>query len=182
MRLFVGLELPPAVRESLAGLAHGLQGARWITPENLHVSLRFIGEVDHGEAEDIDLALAAVRAPAFAMTLSGVGTFGSGAKVRALWAGVEAQPSLMHLQDKIESALVRTGLPPEPRKFKPHVTLARFRSRPGPGLHDYLSGHALFRAGPIEVDGFLLIRSHLSKNGSIYEPLRTYPLSAVQPA
>jgi 2'-5' RNA ligase len=179
MRLFVGLELPPQVRAAMAGLQYGLPGARWITADNLHVTLRFIGEVEHGLAEDIDSALSAVHAAGFTLAIAGVGTFGNGSKVRALWAGIEAQPALMHLQDKIESALVRTGLPPEARKFKPHVSLARFKTRPGPGLNEYLSGHALFRAGPVEVEDFVLFRSHLSKSGSIYEPLRVYPLATV---
>ena len=179
MRLFVALSLPDEVRARLATVANGLPGARWVAPDNLHLSLRFLGELDGAEAADVDAALAQVRAPAFDMTLSGVGHFGEGRNLRALWVGVAPNPALMPLQDKVEKALVRAGLAPEGRKFKAHVTLARFKRNPGPRLHRYLADHNLLRAGPIPVPDFKLYSSFLSSQGALYTLEAAYPLEAL---
>src|SRR5690349_8315737 len=112
-RLFVALELPEAVRRHLALLQAGVPGARWIEPANLHLTLRFIGEVEDGLLHEIDEALLGIRAPSFDLTLEGVGQFGTGTRARTLWAGVSRVDALGHLQQKIESALVRAGLPAE---------------------------------------------------------------------
>src|SRR5947209_7910180 len=121
MRLFVGLALPRVLKERLAMLAGGLPGARWVPTENYHLTLRFIGETPAYKAEEIDHALAALRAPAFSLTLSGIGVFEKGGRSVSLWAGVERNPQLDHLQGKIETALQRAGMPPERRRFSPHV-------------------------------------------------------------
>ena len=178
MRLFVALPLPDGVRERLARLANGLPGARWVAPENLHLSLRFLGELDGAEAAEVDLALGRLRAPAFEMSLSGVGHFGDGRNLRALWAGVEPNPALMGLQERVEQVLVGAGLAPEGRKFKPHVTLARFKRNPGARLRDYLVDHGLLRLGPIPVRDFRLYSSFLSSQGALYQVEASYPLEA----
>lgn len=176
MRLFVAITLPEDVRARLGALANGLPGARWIKPENLHLTLRFLGEIDNGAAADVDTSLAGLRAPGFALTLKGLGHFGEGRKLRALWVGVDPNSELMRLQEKIEQALQRMGLPPEGRKFKPHVSLARFNSNPGRRLQQYLTEHNLVRLGPIEVDSFELYSSFRSAEGSIYRVEASYPL------
>ena len=176
MRLFVALPLPEALRARLAAFAAGLPGARWVAPENLHVTLRFIGEVESSQARDIDASLAQVRAPRFPVTLAGVDRFGSGAKVRTLWAGVAANPALEHLYGRIERALRNAGLPPDGRKFKPHVTLARFKASPGGRLPEYLALHAPFRAEPFQAEAFVLYSSFLSHTGAIYTEEAAYPL------
>src|SRR6185437_1775902 len=129
IRLFVALDLPENIRARLLELQGGVPGARWSTNQQLHLTLRFIGEVDGDVAHDIDDTLAVIRAPAFALELSGVGEFG-GKNPRALWAGVKPNDALLHLQRKIETAMQRIGLPAEQRKFTPHVTLARLRGTP----------------------------------------------------
>ena len=101
-------------------------------PENHHLTLRFIGETPKHRAEEIDTALAALRAPGFPLTLAGVGCFAKGGSAVSLWAGVERNPALDHLQSKIETALQRAGLDPERRRFTPHVTLARLDNVPRP--------------------------------------------------
>ena len=131
MRLFLALSLPEPLRERLAALCTGLPGARWVAPENLHLTLRFIGEVDGSQARDLDAALAQVRAARLAVTLAGVDRFGSGRKLRALWVGVEPNPELDRLYRKLDHAVRDAGLAPEGRKFKPHVTLARFKGESG---------------------------------------------------
>ena len=135
--------------------------------------------MDNGTAADVDDALAAIQCPGFDLTLSGVGHFGEGRKIRALWVGVEANEALMRLQEKIEQAMIRAGLPPEPRKFKPHITLARFKSNPGPRLQTYLSEHNLLRAAPIALSSFELYSSFTSAEGAIYRVEASYDLGPV---
>ena len=178
MRLFVAIALPDDIRDRLAALQSGLPGARWVPPENLHLTLRFIGETDGRQAQDIDAALAGIGMPAFPIALARVDRFGSGSKVRSIWAGVEPNEPLRRLQAKVEQALQRTGLIPEGRKFKPHVTLARFNGGgPGARLYDYLSRQALFRAPSFEVRDFVLYSSFLSQTGAIYRAEAEYPLA-----
>lgn len=176
MRLFVALPLPEDARDRLAGLSSGLPGARWVADGNLHVTLRFIGEVGRTDAADIDDALSRIRAPAFEMALSGVGTFGSGRRVRALWVGISPEPRLVHLHGKVESTLVRAGLEPERRKFKAHVTLARFRAGAGGRIGGWIEHNHGFAAGPYAADRFTLFESRLGGEGPHYEPLAEYPL------
>jgi RNA 2',3'-cyclic 3'-phosphodiesterase len=177
MRLFVAVALPETIRWQLRLLCGGLPGARWVPPENFHLTLRFIGEVDGAEFHDIDAALAGIRAPRFTVSFAGVGHFGSGGKLRSIWAGVDKQPALTHLRDKIESAVVRAGAEPNGQKFHPHVTLARSKGEPVPKLGEFLVQHSLFRSQPFEVTHFTLFSSFLNHTAAIYTPERSYELS-----
>jgi 2'-5' RNA ligase len=177
LRLFVGIEFPPELKLRLSLLQSGIAAARWIDPGNFHLTLRFIGEIDEGTAADIDEALSRLKARPFSLQLSGVGVFG-GDKLRTLWVGVERDAALSTLQGKIEQALIRAGLPPEPRKFSPHVTLARLRDPRRHELQDYLTAHAQFRAEPLRVERFSLIASYPTKAGSVYEDQADYPLQS----
>lgn len=177
IRLFVGIELPSELRLRLSLLCGGVPGAKWVDPGNLHLTLRFIGEVDEGTASDIDQVLAQIRAPRFSLALAGVGHFGNGDTPRSLWAGVEKNPTLFHLHDKVETALMRLGLEPETRRYTPHVTLARLKRAAVPPLQEFLRNHALFRAEPFAVERFSLIASYPTKSGSIYEDQADYELA-----
>jgi 2'-5' RNA ligase len=176
LRLFVGIGFPPELKLRLSLLSSGIPGAKWVDPGNFHLTLRFIGETDEGVAADIDDALARLRSHRFALQLAGTGVFGGADKPRSLWVGVERSPELVALRDKIEQALVRVGLPPEPRKFSPHVTLARLHKPALNNLSGFLAAHAQFRAAPYPVEGFSLIASFQTKAGSIYEDQADYPL------
>jgi 2'-5' RNA ligase len=176
IRLFVGIVLPPELCLRLSLLQGGVPGATWVDPGNLHVTLRYIGEVDEGLAGDIDERLAQIVAKRFALTLAGAGRFATGDRPRTLWIGVEKSPELAHLRDKIETALIRLRLPPEPRRFMPHVTLARLRQASVPRLQAFLATHALFRAEPVAVDRFSLVASYPTKSGAIYEDAADYAL------
>ncbi len=176
MRLFVGLTLPESVRWQLTGLSSGLPGARWVPVENYHLTLRFIGEVDRHEAADIDAALAGISFRGFDLQLQGLGQFGDKRSTRAVWAGIASNPELTRLQAKIEQAIQRAGQAPESRKFKPHVTLARFKRPPGPKLMTYLTQHALFRSEPFPVNEFILFSSRLGGEGPVYQHEADYPL------
>jgi 2'-5' RNA ligase len=176
IRLFVALALPDRVAQGLLMIQSGVPGARWMDREQLHLTLRFIGEVDERDANAIDDALSAIAAPRFTLELKGVGEFG-GKHPRALWAGVAANETLMRLQRKIESALQRIGLPAEERKYTPHVTLARLRATPPGRVMDYLADHALYASGPFEVAEFILFSSQTTPSGSIYVAERSYALT-----
>ncbi len=177
MRLFVALDLPHALRQRLADLAMGLPGARWVPPENYHITLRFIGETQSHMAEEVDLALATLRGRSFSLSLAGVGTFEKSGRVSALWAGVERNPALEHLQGKIETALHRAGLPRERRRFTPHVTLARLDNPAPSKLVTWVQAHNLFRSEPVVFGHYTLFSSQLGKEQSVYTPEVEYPLA-----
>ena len=179
-RLFVAIPLPQEIRTQLSLLGAGLPGAKWVDADSLHLSLRFIGEVGGDLAEDIDAALQQVDAPAFDLSLSGIDCFESSGKVHTLWAGINKQPLLAHLRDKVESALVRAGCEPERRKFKPHITLARLRGNTDGGrLGAFFQRYNHITFGPFPVESFTLFRSHLGGEKAHYEPLVDYPLEPV---
>jgi 2'-5' RNA ligase len=176
LRLFVGIEFPPELKLRLSLLCTGISGAKWVDPGNLHLTLRFIGEIDEALAADVDEALGRLKARRFALQLAGIGVFG-GNRPHALWVGVEKNPELLGLRDKIEQALVRAGLEPEGRRFAPHVTLARLRDPVLDQLGQFLAAHAQFRAEPLPVEHFSLIASFPTKAGSVYEDQADYKLT-----
>ena len=142
-RLFTGLEIPKALGESLSLLRGGLPGARWIDPENYHVTLRFIGDVDDDIAQEIAWLLGKVRRKDFELRLDGLQSFG-GRKPRAVIAAVAPSQSVMELQAEHERLMQRVGLDPEARKYTPHVTLARLRDTSSFEVAEYLSARARF--------------------------------------
>jgi 2'-5' RNA ligase len=175
MRLFVALSLPGNVASTMFLIQSGVPGAKWQTREQLHLTLRFIGEVDGREANTIDDALSVIQAPRFELALKGVGEFG-GKNPRALWAGVSDPVVVTHLARKIETAMQRIGFAAEERKFTPHVTLARLRGAPASKVIDWLADHTLYTSASFDVPEFVLYSSQLSQGGSIYAPERVYPL------
>jgi 2'-5' RNA ligase len=175
MRLFVALTLPDIVADRLMLLQGGVPGARWQSREQMHLTVRFIGEVDGARMRDIDDALSSVQAPRFMLEIKGVGEFG-GRNPHALIALAAASEPLQHLNRKVETALQRIGLEAETRKYTPHVTLARLRGTSRGRVIDYLTDHALFASGPFEVNGFILYSSLLTSDGSKYRAERAYQL------
>jgi 2'-5' RNA ligase len=159
----------------LSLLYSGIPKARWVDPGNLHLTLRFIGEIPEAVAVDVDEALLRLRARRFSLQLAGTGVFG-GDRPRQLWVGVERNPELTALHDKVEQALTRIGLPPEPRKFAPHVTLARLYNPLADKVAEFLAVHGGFRVEPLPVEAFSLIASYPTKAGSVYEDQADYPL------
>jgi RNA 2',3'-cyclic 3'-phosphodiesterase len=177
MRLFVGIDLPWELREELARLRASLPGARWVPEENLHLTLRFIGEVDPNQAEDIDVALHGLRGKRFPLALSGIGTHNRNGRETQMWAGVEKSDALEHLQAKIETAVQRAGQKPERRRFLPHVTLARLDNLIDGRLAAYVQAHNLFRTRPVEINHVTLFSSLLGKEASVYTAEVEYKLA-----
>jgi 2'-5' RNA ligase len=178
LRLFTALEIPDALRSELAALQSGVPGARWVDPDNFHVTLRFIGEVDGAQARDIDEMLLGIRAPAFSLQIAGVGHFGDD-KPRVLYAAVASNPALDHLRRKVDSAVARAGLAIEGGKYRPHITLARFSGRDLAGHHlaQFLASHSLLRSAPFAVEQFSLFSSVTSSEGPVYTVEADYPLT-----
>jgi 2'-5' RNA ligase len=176
-RLFAALEMPDDVAHALTQLRGGLFGARWIEEEDLHLTLRFIGDIDARLAEEIEDELADIRKPAFAVTLERLDFFG-GDRPRAVVAKAKATPQLLALQAKIETALRRLGAPPEPRKFCPHVTLARLKGASVAGVADYLSARSYFQPTSFTADRFALFSARESVGGGPYVVERAFPLLA----
>jgi len=176
-RLFTALEIPRDAALSLSLLRGGLPGARWIDVENYHLTLRFIGDVQGYVADEIANALDRVRRPSFSLSLSGVGAFGS-KKPHAVWAGVSASPDLYALQGEIERICQRVGLPADPRKFSPHVTLARLKNGSPQDVAHYLSARGNFSTMPFRVGRFVLMSSRESVGGGPYVVEEAWTLGA----
>jgi 2'-5' RNA ligase len=174
-RLFTGIEIPAAIGEQLSYLRGGLPGARWIDPDNYHLTLRFVGDVDMRVAEKIAAGLARVRRPSFVMALSELGTLGT-RKPHAVVARPGISPELLDLQGEHERVMQRIGLPPETRKFTPHVTLARLRGAVGRDVADYLTIRGGFAAGPFTIERFVLYSARSSIGGGPYVVEEAYPL------
>ncbi len=176
MRLFVALDLPWSLRETLTGLCGGLVGARWMAPETLHLTLRFIGETRSHVADEIDLALQSLRGRRFELVLSGVGVFERNGRISTVWAGIERNERLDHLQGKIETALQRAGLPSERRRFQPHVSLARVDGVAEPVLAGWVQRHNLLRTQPVTMDSFTLFSSQPGPDQPVYTAEVDYEL------
>ena len=174
-RLFTGIEIPAEVALGLSTLRGGIPGARWVEPENYHLTLRFIGDVDGTIGREIIQMLGLVRRRGFELMLDGLGQFG-GRKPRAVFVAASLRPALIELQAEHERLLQRIGLAPEPRKYTPHVTLARLRDVSTHRVADYLSSRGPYRSEPFQVARFVLFSSRASTGGGPYVVEATYPL------
>ena len=177
MRLFVAIDLPEAVKERLTMISCGLPGARWLKAEQLHLTMRFIGEVDGDRFLDIRDELAEVSCESFPMQLQGVGFFPPRKKPRVVWVGLEKNEQLVRLRNRIESVLVRTGLEPEGRKFAPHITLARLNKTPASKVGRFLEHHSLFISPLFQVNEFRLYSSVLNAGGATHYVEQEYLLN-----
>lgn len=176
-RVFAALALPEDLRRSVASLAAGIEGARWTAPENLHVTLRFVGEVPEDRIGDLVGALGGVRAPALRVALRGTGYFGAGRRIRSVWVGVERTAEIVALRDRVERAVVGCGHGPGGGRFTPHVTVGRLRRPPRDHVRAWLESTAAFSAPPFECGGFALYESRLGRSGPAYRPLAGFGLA-----
>jgi 2'-5' RNA ligase len=174
-RLFTAIELPDGVREILSSVEEPLGGAKWVEDDDLHITLRFAGDIDNRTADEFAGALAEIDQEPFALRVEGVGAFG-GNDPRTLYAGLAPCPQLEALARAVERAARNAGLEAEGRKFKPHVTLARLRhARAGEVAH-VLQRHAGLRSEPFAVTRFVLLSSRPKVGGGPYVEEAAYPL------
>lgn len=176
LRLFAALEIPVDIAEELSRRQQGIPGARWAPPNHLHVTLRFFGETPEPLAAELDAELNRVQGSPMELSLEGVGTFGQGASLRTLWAGVADNPALRQLAGRCEAAARRAGCKPEPRPFQPHVTLAYLRRAEPQRVAAWVQGHNLLKSPPFRVTWFGLYSSWPSDEGSRYDLEREYAL------
>jgi len=175
-RLFVAIDFPAPVREQLALICFGLKDARWNDKDQMHLTVRFIGEVEGSRFLDVRDALEDVSAPPFDLRLKGLGHFPPRGRPHVLWAGADGGEALGVLHDRVEAAVVRAGLAPEGRKFHAHVTLARLKGTHPRHVAAYLGHNALFATGSFPVERFHLYSSVLSPKGALHRIEATYPL------
>jgi 2'-5' RNA ligase len=175
-RLFVAIRPPDHVRDLLIDAMDEGPSLRWVGDDNLHLTLRFIGEVERPVASDVAAALQQIRFPGFELRLSGLGRFdqkGGG----ALWAGVEPRKPVAELAAKVERACQSTGLEPERRAFHPHITLARYGRQGRDEARDFERRNSDLSSEPFAVDRFILFESRLSRHGAHYEEVAEYRLT-----
>ncbi len=174
-RLFVAIRPPEDVRERLLDLMEGIEGARWQDEEHLHLTLRFVGEVERPVANELAEALGRITAPRFTLQVAGVGHFERKGHPHAVWAGLGPNEGLDVLRQRVERACVNAGLERETRRFSPHITLARLGQGSGP-IGPWLAANGPLRTRAWEVEAFSLYESHLSQSGARYEEVVRYPL------
>lgn len=174
-RLFVAIRPPLHVREQLLALMGGVAGVRWQTDDQLHITLRFIGEVNRHTGSDIAAALGSVRHPPFEVSLNGIGTFGRRGQPGVLWAGPAPHQPLKALHKKVDQACVRTGIAPEGRAYHPHITLARLKRGSGT-VEGVAETYAGLTSPAFLIDSLTLFESTLPPDGAVYAPIERYPL------
>lgn len=175
-RLFVAIRPPLAIRHRLLAAMGGISGARWQSDDQLHLTLRFIGEVDRHQAGDVHAALGSIRHAPFDLSLNGIGSFDRRGILDTVWVGVTPQEQVKALHRKVDAALARVGLPPDERAFLPHITIARLNRNAGP------IGNLLEEAGGLSspaftVDSFALFESDLTNEAAVYSVVERYPLA-----
>lgn len=180
MRLFVAVDLPPEVHDQLDRLEVPMGGARWLADEQRHLTVRFIGEVDGGTFHEIADLLAEVGGAPFELRLKGLGHFPPRGVPQTLWVGVEPSAELNRMKAAVDRALREAGIGADPRRYLPHVTVARLRHPPErERFGSYLAQHSLFRSTPFVVQGFNLYSSILHPDGARYAIEARYDLMAV---
>jgi RNA 2',3'-cyclic 3'-phosphodiesterase len=173
-RLFVAIRPPAEIRAKLLSLMGGIAGARWQYDDQLHLTVRFVGNADTHQADDLAAALNSIRFAPFAISLSGVGQFERKGRVDTLWAAVEPRDTLAQLHRKVDRACVSAGFAADDRAYLPHITLARF-NRIGGVTDRFMVSHAGLSSPPFLVNKFMLFESHLTQNGARYEMAAVYP-------
>lgn len=178
-RLFVALRPPPEIRALLIAVMGGVPRARWQDDEQLHITLRFIGEVDRPQAEDVAAALGKVYAEAPAIAIAGVGRFDKAGRTDAIWAGVTPRQPLAELHARVDRALAQAGVSPDTRAYLPHITLARLPRTAGAELavERFLAERAGLASGVFTPDALLLFESRLGHEGARYEAIARYPFA-----
>ena len=175
-RLFVAIDPPEGIKSQLTEICFGLPGAKWVDPEQMHITLKFIGEVDGAVLRDAREALEVITLDSFEVTVEGMGFFPPHGLPQLIWAGVEKNDRLVQLRNKVESTLVRAGLKPEKRKFAPHIRMANVKETPPRQLVGYLGQYSLLKLPPFKVAEFYLYTSFLSSERAIHEVDTVYPL------
>ena len=176
IRLFAAIPIPAELAGPLARRQTGLEGARWRKGEQLHITLRFFGEIREDVARDLDAELSGVGGGPFEIALEGAGAFGEGGDIHAVWAGVSESAPLRRLAKACETAARRAGLKPETRHYRPHLTLAYLRHPDPAKVAAWIQANNLLKSPPLRVERFGLFSSHLASEGAHYRLEAEYEL------
>ena len=174
-RLFVAVRPPREMRDLLLNAMGGISGARWQSEDQIHLTLRFIGEVDRHQAGDVHAALGAIHHPPFEIAISGLGLFGRRGQPETVWAGVSPHEPLSRLHKKVDQAMTRVGIAPDQRAYMPHITLARLKRSSGT-IRDLIEQSGGLTSPPFRIDFFALFESELTPEGPVYSVIERYPL------
>lgn len=178
IRLFIAIDIPEAIRMEVAGMGRSIPNARPVPVDQLHLTLKFIGEVEGTKFLDIQDALKEIFLPSFSLSLKGVGIFPPRGIPRVLWAGLEQAERTTALRNAIDRALAVLNIPRDKKRYTPHLTLARLRNSPIHDLQHFLAGNAFFQSSEFPVENFHLYRSRLTSKGAQHTIERSYPLLA----
>jgi 2'-5' RNA ligase len=176
-RLFIAVDLPETIKQNLEAMFFGIPGARWVAPDQIHLTVRFIGDVDGNLFHDIKNVLEEIQIPPFELHMKGMGHFPPRGKPRVIWAGIERSEPLQLLRKKIDIALLKIRVEPEKRKFSPHITLARLKNSPQHKVGNFLAGNNMFSQEPFTAEDFRLYSSVLTPKGAIHKVERIYQLT-----
>jgi RNA 2',3'-cyclic 3'-phosphodiesterase len=176
IRTFIALQLEASIRSRLSELARTIPGARPVPPEQIHLTLRFIGDIDGILFQDIKEGLSEIAAATLTLSIRGVGHFPPRGAPRVIWAGVEPAAALTGLRSGINRVLTEFGIPGEERRYHPHITFARLNNSPIGRIADFLAGNSLLHSPPCAIESFTLFSSTLSEKGAIHRIEADYPL------
>ena len=177
IRLFIAIELPDGLKRAFAGLRTPIPGARWVPPEQIHLTLAFLGEVEETAVGHLHDELSRIRIPSFKLRPAGTGCFPGRQRARVLWVGLEPEPHLRDLAAAVQSVLLACGIPQEERPFSPHITLARLKLPAPREVGLFLSGEPKHAFPLVPVREFILFQSRLSSAGAQHVPLHSFPLT-----
>ncbi len=173
---FIAVDLPLEVRDELMLIAAGVPGAHWVDEEQLHLTLRYLGEIDGLLLRNLQVALERIEAPSFVLQLQGIGFFPPRGEPEVLWVGVDKSQPLMDLRQRIDSLATRLGVPADRRRYSPHVTLARLHDAPDSRLARFAMEQALFKSTPFTPASFSLYASRRLPTGAEYQRIAAYVL------
>lgn len=177
LRLFVAVDVPDDIRILMCGMGGSIPGARPVPAEQLHLTLKFLGDTDGGQLPAIEQGLAEIVCAPFTVCLKGVGHFPPRGNPRVLWAGIEPAAEVTSLRNQVEKKLAAAGIERDPRKFAPHITLARLKNSPLSRVTQFLAGNSLFATPPFTISEFHLYHSSLSAKGAVHTVLASFPLT-----
>jgi 2'-5' RNA ligase len=176
MRLFIAIELPAELKIKLGQLRTDIPGVRWVPPEQIHLTLAFLGDVDEETVERLTTHLADIRASAFKLSCGSIGCFPGRQQPRVVWIGVTPEPGLLKLAAAVQQSALYAGIPLEVRPFSPHLTLARLKLPASAGLRAFLDRQSRLSFKPFAVHEFTLFQSRLTSQGAVHSPVRNFPL------
>lgn len=176
MRLFIAVPLPDKVKDALLEIREPIEGVRWQNPEQMHLTLKFLGDTPRQEISGIEQELKQLAAEPFSMDISGVGQFPKSGPPRVVWAGVSDNELLLQLQAEVEKRCSKLGFPPEDREYHPHITLARVKNNRNSAIEELIHRHSDFSLNDIPVDRLVLYESQLQPEGAVHNPLTSFTL------